>query len=89
MGGLGSARKMPAQQSKQSMESFRAALPVPPVTLEDAYMTTMADALEHCGWNMTQAAQRLGADRRTLYRMVERWGIDPTRERARAEMSRG
>jgi transcriptional regulator with GAF, ATPase, and Fis domain len=32
--------------------------------------------LEQTGWNKKKAAEILGVDRRTLYRMASRYGID-------------
>jgi two-component system, NtrC family, response regulator HydG len=46
-----------------------------PQTLEDAEKQHVMDALKACGGNRTRAAERLGIQRRTLYKKLERWGL--------------
>ncbi len=42
-------------------------------TLEDAEREHVLETLRQCGGNRTMAADRLGIQRRTLYKMLERW----------------
>lgn len=49
-----------------------------PETLEDAEKEHVLEALRLSGGNRTLAAERLGIQRRTLYKKLERWGL--TRE---------
>ena len=44
--------------------------------LEELERRYLLYILEVAGGNRTRAAEILGIDRRTLYRMIERWGID-------------
>jgi DNA-binding NtrC family response regulator len=44
-------------------------------TLEDAEREHVLEALRLCGGNRTLAAERLGIQRRTLYKKLERWGL--------------
>jgi transcriptional regulator with PAS, ATPase and Fis domain len=43
------------------------------LTLEDAEREHVLETLRQCGGNRTMAADRLGIQRRTLYKMLERW----------------
>lgn len=47
-----------------------------PKELRDIERLAVVGTLQLCGGNMTQAAQLLGIDRRTLYRKVESFRID-------------
>jgi two-component system response regulator HydG len=49
--------------------------PEAPVTLKEAEIGHISNALELCGWNITQAAQRLGIDRVTLSRKIKRYNM--------------
>lgn len=44
-------------------------------TLEDAEREHVTEALRRSGGNRTLAAERLGIQRRTLYKMLERWKV--------------
>jgi DNA-binding NtrC family response regulator len=44
-------------------------------TLEEIERRYLLHVLEHVGHNRTRAAEVMGIDRRTLYRMAERFGI--------------
>ena len=46
-----------------------------PQTLEDAEKEHVLEALRLSGGNRTRAAERLGLQRRTLYKKLERWGV--------------
>ncbi|MDT8069550.1 MAG: sigma-54 dependent transcriptional regulator [Terriglobia bacterium] len=46
-----------------------------PETLEDAEREHVVEALRLSGGNRTLAAERLGIQRRTLYKKLERWGL--------------
>jgi DNA-binding protein Fis len=46
--------------------------------LEELERRYLIHVLEACGGNRTRAAEIMGIDRRTLYRMAERFGIDIT-----------
>jgi DNA-binding NtrC family response regulator len=57
----------------------RAALVLPeggsgPTTLDDAERSHVLEAIRLSGGNITAAAARLGIQRRTLYKKLERWG---------------
>ena len=54
-------------------------------TLEQVKKRHALELLRETSWNVTHAATRLGVDRGTLYRWLEGWGIDPDRERRKAE----
>jgi len=45
------------------------------MTIERMTQIHVTETLERLDWHMTHAAVALGVDRRTLYRMVERYGI--------------
>ncbi|HVB39158.1 MAG TPA: sigma-54 dependent transcriptional regulator [Vicinamibacterales bacterium] len=45
-------------------------------SLDELERRYLLHVLEHAGGNRTRAAEILGIDRRTLYRMAERYGID-------------
>jgi DNA-binding NtrC family response regulator len=49
-------------------------------TLDELERRYLIHVLEAVGGNRTRAAEALGIDRRTLYRMAERFGIDLTDE---------
>lgn len=46
-----------------------------PHKLDDAEKEHVLEALRLCNGNRTQAAERLGIQRRTLYKKLERWGL--------------
>jgi transcriptional regulator with PAS, ATPase and Fis domain len=46
-----------------------------PQTLEDAEKEHVIEALRLCAGNRSLAAERLGIQRRTLYKKLERWGL--------------
>jgi DNA-binding NtrC family response regulator len=46
-----------------------------PETLEDAEKKHVIEVLRLCGGNRTLAAERLGIQRRTIYKKLERWGL--------------
>jgi len=48
-------------------------------TLEEIERRYLLHVLQSVGGNRTKAAEVMGIDRRTLYRMAERWGIDTTK----------
>lgn len=50
-----------------------------PRTLEAATRDVVRAALERNGYNMCKTARELAVDRRTLYRMLERWKVKVTR----------
>lgn len=47
-------------------------------TLAMAERAALLDALEHCGWNISDAARKLGLARKTLYRKMSRHGLQRT-----------
>jgi DNA-binding NtrC family response regulator len=61
----------PASQSRQEEPSFAKL-----TTLDDLERRYLIHVLEATKGNRTRAAEILGIDRRTLYRMAERFGID-------------
>jgi transcriptional regulator of acetoin/glycerol metabolism len=46
-----------------------------PLTLEQVKAVHVARVLREKGWNKTTAARALAIDRRTLYQMIDRYGI--------------
>jgi transcriptional regulator of acetoin/glycerol metabolism len=54
-------------------------------TLDQIRKDSALSMLRDANWNVTHAAERAGIDRGTLYRWLKRWGIDPDRERRKAE----
>jgi DNA-binding NtrC family response regulator len=44
-------------------------------TLEDAEKKHVMDVLRQSGGNRTLAAERLGIQRRTIYKKLQRWGL--------------
>ena len=51
----------------------------PPATLMDQEMRLLLEILEECGWNKKMAAKRLGVSRSTVYSMIKRFNISPTK----------
>jgi DNA-binding NtrC family response regulator len=49
--------------------------PTNPETLEDAEKKHVMEVLRLCGGNRTLAAERLGIQRRTIYKKLQRWGL--------------
>lgn len=47
----------------------------PPVTLEQAKAAHIANVLHELDWHMSDAAKVLAVDRRTMYRLVQRYGL--------------
>ncbi len=47
----------------------------PPQTCADASRAHVTQILGEMGWNITETAKALQVDRRTLYRLLERWGV--------------
>lgn len=57
----------------------------PPVTLEQAKAAHVARVLDELAWNLTEAALVLAVDRRTMHRLVKRYGLSrPARVFSRA-----
>lgn len=46
-----------------------------PQTLDDAEKKHVMEVLRQCGGNRTLAAERLGIQRRTIYKKLQRWGL--------------
>jgi DNA-binding NtrC family response regulator len=66
------------QESVPADPAVPAASPRPaPSTMEEAERQAILDALASCGGNQSQAAQRLGVGRTTLYRKMKKYGISP------------
>ncbi|HZC22990.1 MAG TPA: sigma-54 dependent transcriptional regulator [Candidatus Binatia bacterium] len=51
------------------------AKPADPETLEGAEKKHVMEVLRLCGGNRTLAAERLGIQRRTIYKKLQRWGL--------------
>lgn len=45
------------------------------LTLDELEITSIKNAMERCGGNMTQVAQTLGISRQALYRRLEKYGL--------------
>lgn len=45
------------------------------LTLDELEITSIKNAMERCGGNMTQVAQSLGISRQALYRRMEKYGL--------------
>lgn len=45
------------------------------LTLDELEITSIKNAIERCGGNMTQVAQTLGISRQALYRRLEKYGL--------------
>ena len=54
-----------------------------PASLDEVTRTHVLSVLESCGWSQTRAAQVLAIDRKTIYRMLRRWGVDVQTMRAK------
>lgn len=52
------------------------ATPAPAGTFKEANQLHVQEVLQGLEWNVTEAARMLGVHRRTLYRLLERWGIE-------------
>ena len=57
-------------------------------TLDELERRYLLHVLEAVGGNRTRAAEALGVDRRTLYRMAERFGVSLP-DTSRGEVERG
>lgn len=49
-------------------------------TMNEVVCEHLKRTLELCRWNKSQAAQALDLDRRTVYRMIERYRLEPAPE---------
>ena len=72
--------KLQSDQVRSSARSPLSALFEDLPALDELERRYLLYVLEVAGGNRTRAAEILGIDRRTLYRMVERYGIDANRE---------
>src|ERR1044071_3548308 len=72
--------KLQSDQVRSSARSPLAALFEDLPALDELERRYLLYVLEVAGGNRTRAAEILGIDRRTLYRMVERYGVDSNRE---------
>jgi transcriptional regulator of acetoin/glycerol metabolism len=54
-------------------------VPEGPDALDGVERRHVADVLKKAGWNKVQTAKALGVSRRTLYRMIERYGLEEPR----------
>lgn len=46
-----------------------------PVTLEEMERKMIADSIQQCDGNLSQAASRLGITRQTLYNKIKKYGL--------------
>jgi DNA-binding NtrC family response regulator len=72
--------KLQSDQVRSSARSPLSALFEDLPALDELERRYLLYVLEVAGGNRTRAAEILGIDRRTLYRMVERYGVDSNRE---------
>jgi two-component system nitrogen regulation response regulator NtrX len=66
---------LPSESDEEPMSEIKAAR-------DKAEREAISAMLKQCGWNVTEAARRLGMDRGYLHRKIKRYGL--TRESARA-----
>jgi len=59
--------------------SLRLALGAPSPTMAQREARVLLETLEECGWNKKLAAQRLGISRSTLYSMLRKHNLSPSR----------
>lgn len=59
------------------------------MTLEEAKIAHVQAALELTGGKVAQAAKLLDVDRRTLYRMIKRYGLKPSAEERTGQLFSG
>ena len=52
-------------------------------SLEEVIRAHVLGVLESCNWSQSKTAQALSVDRKTIYRMLRRWGLDVPTMRAR------
>ena len=52
------------------------------ISLDDALRVHVLRVLEACNYSQAHAARVLGVNRKTVYRMMERWNIDVAAKRA-------
>jgi transcriptional regulator of acetoin/glycerol metabolism len=52
------------------------------MSLDDALRIHVLRVLEACNFSQARAARVLGVNRKTVYRMMERWNIDVAAARA-------
>ncbi len=71
--------ELPEAVRARFLERRRSDGPIPPPPSAAAALTAaaLADALRTSRGNVRQAAQALGVGRKTLYRRLQDWGIDP------------
>ncbi len=74
-----SSERLPALPGVRRSESLLSGLPRPKAmatSLEDSERQVISEALTACAGNISLAAKRLGIGRNTLYRKLERYGIE-------------
>ncbi len=59
--------------------ALRLTIAAPAATMAQRELRTLVETLEECGWNKKLAAQRLGISRSTLYSMLRKHNISPSR----------
>lgn len=75
--GLITAATNPAAMAQAASPAHPPAEPEPPRPLKDVIRQHILDVLKYTSGNKLRAAKILGVGRYTLYRMAERFGIDP------------
>jgi two-component system response regulator HydG len=59
--------------------ALRLAIGAPSPTMAQREVRVLLETLEECGWNKKLAAQRLGISRSTLYSMLRKYNLSPSR----------
>lgn len=53
------------------------------ITADEILRVHVTSVCEQLNWNMVQTSRALDVDRRTLYRWLKAWGVDPSEARGK------
>jgi DNA-binding NtrC family response regulator len=68
---------LPGKIHASETSSFRLSASDPPMTLEELEREHLLQVLENTGWQKKRASEILGIDPSTIYRKLQRYGIEP------------